>query len=384
MIKRHSLKIDNLLLLVVIVLVLFGTVVVYSASYYDLEIGFRQEAESYYQSMLFYSIIGIVAMLVISFIPYEKMKTFLPAILLVTVVSLIYVIFAGKMIKGARRWIPIGTFTFMPSELAKVALIFFIAWYVDRVGINIRDYKVLGLLIFGGISLVALVYPQKDLATILLLLALMIGMLFVSGTRFIYIAGISSFGVLAGIYFALSESYRSVRIQIWTETLFDRVYEFSDLKLQLMNSIYAISSGGIRGKGIGMSEFSNLRLPDAYSDFIFAIFSEEFGMIGGFILLLLYSFLIYRIFKIAMKCDDLFGFMIASGAGILIGLQVIINIGVALAILPTTGIPLPFISKGGTSILVLLMLVGVVLNISSKNAERRPPAKDKRTFLRRT
>lgn len=377
MIKRHSLKIDYVLLATVIVLVLIGSVVVYSASYYDLEIGFREDGASYYQSMLLFSVIGVAAMIIISFIPYELLKkgSILFLIIAVTIASLFVVMAFGEEIKGAKRWIRVGSFTFMPAELAKVSLIFFISFYIDRVGTKIKQFKVFGLLLVSVLIMVALVYPQRDLATIMLLVILAITMMFVGGAKISNLLSLIPLGGIAFLIMAFKESYRGSRLKIWRETIFDRVYEFSDAKRQLMNSIYAVSSGGVRGKGIGMSEFSNLRLPDAYSDFIFAVFAEEFGFIGSLILLALYSFLVYRIFKIAMDCEDLFGFLVASGTGLVISLQVIINVGVALAILPTTGIPLPFISKGGTSIIITLMLMGVVLNISSKNSEKVSPIK---------
>lgn len=371
MIKRHSLKVDYLLLATVILLVVLGSVIVYSASYYELEIGLRIEADYYYFNVLIYALVGIILMLAISFFPYEYLKKLVPVILLVSVVFLVLVLVAGTSIKGGKRWLEYGGFTFMPSELAKVSIIFLTAWFVDRVGTKLRDYKVFALLFALGLIFVVLVYPQKDLATTLLLIALMMGMYLMAGARISHLLGISVIGVVFGIVAIMAESYRGSRMQIWKETLFDRAYLFTDAKRQIMNSIYAISSGGLTGRGLGMSEFSNLRLPDAYSDFIFAIYAEELGLVGSLLLLFLYAFLIYRVFKTALHCEDLFGFMLAGGTGLLIALHVIINVGVALAILPTTGLTLPFVSKGGTSLVILCMLLGVVLNISSKAHEGR-------------
>lgn len=375
MIKRSSLKIDYWLLFVVIALVALGTVVVYSASFYELEIGFRDPPDYHYKQMLLYATVGIALMILTSFVPYEFIKRIVPVILIVTVLTLFAVIFFGEEINGAKRWIKIGGLTFMPSELAKISIIFLIAWYADKVGKYIKDVRFLGLLLGALAFLLVLVVPQRDLATIVIMLALMLCLLWIANIRRIHLATITGLGIVMGMGLLFWESYRGSRIKIWMETIFDRTYMFSDEKRQIMNSIYAISSGGIRGRGLGFSEFSNMRLSEAYSDFVFAIFAEEFGFIGSLMLLALYAFLLRRIFKVAFECEDLFGFLVAAGTGLIIAFHVLISVGVALAILPTTGIALPFISKGGSSLVILLMMVGVVLNISSHNNEKRQEKK---------
>lgn len=369
MIKRSSFKIDYALLLVVIAMVVFGTVVVYSASFYELEIGFRDPPDYHFRQMLLYAVIGIGLMLVTSFVPYEYIKKMVPYIIGFTLISLIAVIFFGEEINGAKRWIKIQGFTFMPSELAKISIVFLTAWFADRVGKYIRDIKVLSFLLIALLVLVVLVIPQKDLATVIIMTSLIFCLLMLSNIRTSHLVLMAGGASVMGFLLIIFESYRGSRIKIWVDTIFDRTYAFSDEKRQIMNSIYAISSGGMKGRGLGFSEFSNMRLSEAYSDFVFAIFAEEFGFLGSLILLALYAFLIYRIFKIAFGCEDLFGFLIAAGTGLIIGFHVLISVGVALSILPTTGIALPFISKGGSSLVILLMMVGVVLNIGSRNNE---------------
>lgn len=371
MIKRSSLKIDYWLLFVVIVLVALGTVVVYSASFYELEIGFRDPPDYHFKQMLLYATIGIGLMIFTSFVPYEYIKKMVPVILIVTLISLFAVIFFGEEINGAKRWIKIGGLTFMPSELAKISIVFLIAWYADKVGLHIRDIRFLALLLGGVGLIVLLVVPQRDLATVVIMLALILTLLWISNIKKTHLIAMTGIGILFGMVLLFWESYRGSRVKIWLETIFDRTYLFSDEKRQIMNSIYAISSGGIRGRGVGFSEFSNMRLSEAYSDFVFAIFAEEFGFIGSLILLLLYAIVLRRIFKIAFECEDLFGFLIAAGTGLIIAFHVLISVGVALAVLPTTGIALPFISKGGSSLVILMMMLGIVLNISSHNNEKK-------------
>lgn len=369
--KRYAVKIDYWLLIAVVLFVFIGALAVYSASYYELEVSLRYEAHRFFKMNLIYSGIGLMIMLIVSFVPYELIKKFIYPIAIVTILAMLYVWFFGIELKGARRWIELGSVTFMPLELTKITLILVIAKVMDRVGRNIKNINTLGMTLLICFFFLGLALPEKDMATTVLMLAMVFLLLYVNGAKFKHLFLIALVGMIFALILLYSESYRTARVSIWLETLFDNQYEFSDDKRQIMNSIYAISSGELAGKGIGMSAFSKLRLPEAYSDFIFAVLVEETGFIGLLVILLLYAFLIYRIFKIAIECDDAFGYTIASGSGILIMLQVIINIGVTLAIFPTTGITLPFISKGGTSLVMLLLMVGVVLNISASNKERK-------------
>ncbi len=370
--KRYSLKIDYPLLVVVVFLVFIGTLSVFSASYYELEIGMRQEAYHYFKMNLIYAGVGLFLMLLVSFFPYEAIKRLVKYIAFFTAVLMIYVMIGGSEFLGAKRWIKLGDrITIMPLEFAKATIIFIIAWFADKFGDDIRDLKKLLIILFSNSIFIALAIPEKDLATVALMSTLIVGILYVAGANFKHISFIIILGIILAVVLVYAESYRMPRITIWKDTVFDRNYVFTDQKRQIMNSIYAISSGEVFGKGLGMSDFSKLRLPEAYSDFIFSIVVEEFGFVGFLIILSMFAFLVYRIFKIAMECHDVFGFTIAAGTGILISLQVIVNVGVALALVPTTGITLPFISKGGSSLLVLLLLLGVVLNISTSNNERR-------------
>ncbi len=369
--KRYSLKIDYPLLIVIILLVFIGTLAVFSASYYELEIGLRLEAHHYFKMNLIYAGIGLFSMILVSFFPYEAIKKFVRIICIIVLFLMVYVIIDGRDFYGAKRWIQIGSMTIMPLEFAKACLILIIAKYADKAGANIKNIKPFAIILAMCSVFIALAIPEKDLATIVLMIFLILTLLYVIGASFKHLLVIFIVGAVFAIILLYAESYRMPRITIWLDTLFDRNYVFSDDKRQIMNSIYAISSGEIFGKGLGMSDFSKLRLPEAYSDFIFSIVVEEFGFVGLLVILSLFAFLIYRIFKIAMECDDTFGFTIAAGTGILILLQVLINVGVALALLPTTGITLPFISKGGSSLIVLLLLLGVVLNISTSNSERK-------------
>lgn len=367
--KLKFMKIDLLLLMFVLLLVFFGSAIVYSASYYELGVDFNQESHGYLLSTLFFAVLGIISMLVMSFIDFKFHKYLVSIYILLTLALLILVLFIGEDIKGSVRTIKITSrLTIMPSEIAKACLIFSLAFFISNNKKHIKKFVFLTFLILFSLIFVGLVYLQNDFSTSVLILSLVVSLFLISGFKFKHLL-IYALICISMVFFVINkkDSFRSDRMEIWQKTLTDRSYIYEDSRSQIMNSIYAISTGRTTGKGPGLGEFSNLRLSEAYADFIFSVYAEEYGFIGSVLLLLIFLFIIYRIFKIAIECDDFFGFLIAAGVGILISYQVVINVGVALAILPTTGITLPFVSKGGSSLVVNLALIGVVLNISSYN-----------------
>ncbi len=361
-------KIDYSLLIAVFVLVGLGLVMVYSTSYYNL-LAVNKSPEILLMSSLRYVIFGIIAMVAALLINYRVLRHFALVAYLIAIALSIVVLLYGIDIKGGTRWliIPILNISFMPSEFAKVAIIVSFALLIDMAGKKIKQFSHFFVLMLLLGIVCGLTILQHDLSTTAIILLLGMIMLFVGRCNWIYIAILGSVGsVLAYFYTQLNE-YSANRISIWLKSAFDRSYLFSDAKYQITYSIYAIGNGGIFGKGLGMGEMKLLRLPEAYNDFIFAIICEELGLLGALAVLLIFAFVVYRIFAIALKSKDTFGYMLAVGTGVLIALQVIINVGVVTNILPTTGITLPFISKGGTSLVVLMFLIGIVLNISLQN-----------------
>ncbi len=356
---------DYPLLVAVLLLVASGLVMVYSTSFYNMIVANRSP-DTFLVSSIRYAVIGTVVMLVVSQFNYRMYRKLAIPLYLITIVLSIVVLFFGKTVKGGTRWltIPVLDISFMPSELAKISIIILFAWLIAMAGSRIREFKhflVLTLLVavISGLTIL-----QRDLSTTAIIMALSMMILFVGGCNWRYIAGLGVAGVAAAAFYIVQKEYSRLRIAIWLDGLFDRVYAFSDDKYQIIYSIYAVGAGGLKGKGLGMSELKLLRLPDAYNDFIFAIICEEFGFWGALLVLLFFAFIVYRIFLIALKTEDVFGSMIAAGTAILIAMQVVINVGVVTNLLPTTGITLPFISKGGTSLVIMMFLVGVVLNIS--------------------
>ncbi len=361
-------KIDYPLMIVVFVLVSLGLVMVYSTSYYNMLVA-NKAPYTLLLSSIRYVVVGSVAMIAAMLFDYRKLrKVSLLAYLGALALSLV-VLFYGIEMKGGTRWliIPGIRISFMPSEFSKLAVIICFAWLIATAGKRIKEFKhfIILMLFLGLICLLTVL--QRDLSTTAIILVLGMMMLFIGRCNWLYIAISTLICSAPAFFYIVSQKYSSKRIAIWLESVFDRNYIFTLEKYQIIYSIYAIGSGGLFGKGLGMGEMKLLRLPEAYNDFIFAIICEEFGLIGALTVLLLLAFVIYRIFLIALNTKDTFGFMIAAGTGVLIALQTVINIGVVANIFPTTGVTLPFISKGGTSLVTLMFLVGVVLNISLQN-----------------
>ncbi len=361
-------KIDYLLMFAVFVLVALGLVMVYSTSYYNMLAANRAD-NTILLSSIRYVVVGSFVMIFTALVDYRKLKKFaLPTYFVAVLLSFI-VLFFGIELKGGTRWliIPIIRISFMPSEFSKLAIIISFAWLAATAGKRLRNVRHF-LLMFMLLTFVCgLTFLQRDLSTSGIIFMLGMAMLFIANCRFLHVFITT---VVCGAFVvvgAIVQAHSLERVTIWLNSVFDRNYLFAAEKYQIIYSIYAVGSGGLFGKGLGMGELKLLRLPEAYNDFIFAIICEEFGLIGALLVLLLLVFVVYRIFLIALKSKDTFGYMLAAGTGVLIALQAIINIGVVVNIFPTTGVTLPFISKGGTSLVTLMFLVGVVLNISLQN-----------------
>ncbi len=365
--KKYA-KIDYSLLIAVLILVGFGLVMIYSTSYYEL-LADNQSPDALLIGSLRYVVLGIIAMIGASLINYRIYRRFAAVAYLAAISLSFVVLFYGKNVKGGTRWlkVPILNISFMPSEISKLAVIFVFALLIELAGDKIKRLSHFSIMTLLLAVICGLTVLQHDLSTTAIILLLGMTMLFVANCNWLYIATLGVTGTAFAYLYTQINGYSNDRIEAWLLSFPDRVYEFSDKTYQISYSIYAIGNGGIFGKGLGMGEMKLLRLPEVYNDFIFAIICEELGLIGALAVLLIFAFIIYRIFAIAVKSKDRFGYMVAVGAGVLVALQVIINVGVVTNILPTTGITLPFISKGGTSLVILMFLIGIVLNVSLQN-----------------
>lgn len=362
MIKNKSSKPDFLLAFVVILLCFFGIVMVSSASIVSSQERFGNNY--YYVSHQMISfVIGLVLMIAAYFIDYRFWKKNSLILFLTTLVLLLAVFFPviGREFGGARRWIGIGNLLFQPTEIVKLTFIFYLASWLEKKGEGIKNFSI-GFLPFVILMLVLgfLIMSQPDLGTMSVILVTAVVMFFIAGARKYHLA-IGGVGVIALL--AILIKMAPYRLQ--------RFLVFLNPKEQTLGAAYhinqallAVGSGGLWGLGFGQSKQKYLYLPQAYSDSIFAIIAEELGFLRSSLVVLAFVFLAIRGYKIARTAPDKFAMLLASGITTWIVVQAFINIGAMLNLLPLTGVPLPFISYGGSSLMINLMAIGVLLNIS--------------------
>ncbi len=358
-----KLRIDWFLFAIAAGLALFGAVMVYSAS---AMIALREtggESQfTYFYKQFGFTLAGLVVMYAASKVDYRFWQNnwVVFTVLAVTVLFLITV-FGFPPINGARRWIRFSGISFQPSEMTKIALPIFLAWFLTEKEKSIGDLKetvlpCLGILaVFGGLILF-----EPDLGTTLVLCAIFAVTYFAAGAKFLHIASVVMGLAVVGIAALILAPWRVQRLLAFM----DPFAHADDAAYQVVQSLYAIGSGGILGEGFARGQQKLFYLPYPYSDFIFAVVGEELGLIGTLGVVIAFGLLLWRGARAALLAPDRFGKLL--GIGIVTGLivQALFNISVVISILPAKGIPLPFISYGGSSILVTLFAVGILLNIS--------------------
>ena len=363
---------DYNLLAVVIILICFGLVMLYSASSYEATAKFNGDDMYYFRHQALISACAVVLAVFVAFIDYHILMkySFLLYILSLVLMAMVRYTSLGVSAYGSRRWLKIGI-QFQPSEVAKIAIILFMTYMIVRVGRNISTKRgIATLFLIGLLQALAAYFWTDNLSTALIILGISVVMIFLAHpeTRiFIIILVIIVVLVLIALYFVQqnldsSSSFRVRRVLAW---LNPEDY-LSSGGYQVMQGLYAIGSGGLFGKGLGNSTQKLSTIPEAQNDMIFTIICEELGLFGAILLLLLFGYLLYRLFFIAQNAPDLAGTLIASGVFVHIALQVILNICVVLNVIPTTGVTLPFVSYGGTSVLFLMTEIGLALSVSRR------------------
>ena len=347
---------DYGLLLVVMILIVVGLVVLYSTSAYNGRVKFQDEFY-YLKKQVFATTLGILCMYIVARIDYHVWQKYAVFLYVISLILSLAVLFFGDEYNGSKRWLSFGPLSFQPSEFAKLAVILFLAKLIVQCDKKMKKMKTLLLVMLSILPIVGLV-GTNNLSTAIIILGIGVVLVFVASplyAQFVWL-GVSGIGFLA-IFLAL-ESYRLERLAIWRNPeLYEKGY-------QTMQGLYAIGSGGLFGRGSGESIQKLGFVPEAQNDMIFAIVCEEWGLIGAALLILLFFYLIWRFFLIAIRAKDLFGTLIATGAMAHMMIQVILNIAVVTNTIPNTGITLPFVSYGGTSVLFLLTEIGLVLNVS--------------------
>lgn len=353
---------DFILLIVTFTLLALGLIMVYSASAVWADYKFDDSFFFAKRQMLFAGV-GIVAMFFIMNVDYWTWRNFAKVILIVCFVLLVLVLIPGigNVRNGSRSWIGVGAFSIQPSEFMKLAMIAFLAKYLSENQKNITSLKK-GLI--PSLSLVFLAFGmimlQPDLGTGTVMVGTCIVMIFVAGARISHFVGLGVIGLLGFVALIISAPYRIQRITSFLDPWSDP----QNSGFQIIQSLYAIGPGGLFGLGLGQSRQKFFYLPEPQTDFIFAILAEELGFIGGSFVLLLFALLLWRGIRIALGAPDLFGSFLAVGIIAMIAIQVMINIGVVTGLMPVTGITLPFLSYGGSSLTLMLLAIGVLLNIS--------------------
>ena len=362
---------DFVLFITVLVMLGAGLIMVLSASS-PSALSKTGKSYVYVQTQAVSAVLGIVAMLVISKINYktwEKFSGFMVYLAAIALLLAVKIPNLGNEAGGAYRWIDLGFITFQPSELVKIAMILFFAKYLTDHKKKIHKFKegFIYPLLWLVPVIAILVFVQSHLSASLVIIMLVAILMLMAGTRLRYFMtiGVGAAGLGGAALYILAKffdigAYRLERLTAFMDPWSDP----TDKGFQIIQSLYAIGSGGLFGVGLGNSTQKYLYLPEPQNDFIFAVIAEELGFIGCIAIITLFGIFIWRGVLIAMKAPDSYGSLVAIGITALIGLQAIINIAVVTSSIPNTGMPLPFFSYGGTSLLILLCSVGILLNIS--------------------
>ncbi len=353
---RNEQKIDFWLLTVTMILAGIGLVMVYSSSMY-LSMERYGSGTNYFVKQVVHIAIGFTAMLILTKLNYRGYAK-LGKFLLITGLSLLTVLLIKNRIDGigVNRWLRIVGLSFQPSEPMKIMLIIFLADAISRMGDRIRSFKE-GFLPLTAVVLLTfgLVFLEPDLGIASLLLFIGFYMLFVGRAKIVHLLAIITPAIVSIMFMVKKVPYMRRR---WIEFI------DPEMAYQIKQSIISIGSGGLLGVGLGNSTQKYYFLPELHTDFVFSILAEELGFLGTSLLLFLTFVYVIRGLKIARQAPDIFGFLLASGLTMMIGIQVFVNIGVAVRLLPTTGMTLPFISYGGSSIVISFAATGILLNIS--------------------
>ncbi|ANE47453.1 stage V sporulation protein E [Paenibacillus swuensis] len=364
---------DFLLLILTLLLVGFGLVMVFSASSAIAltDARFNNDALYFTKKQAVWIGLGIFVMLVVMNIPYASFKKLIFPIFFITIVALILVLFFGDVRNGARSWFGIGSFGIQPSELAKISIILYLGALIAKKKDNIRDFKrgLLPIIIIVGL-VAGLIMLQPDLGSCLILLSCTAVMVWAGGANLKHLTVITLLGasvviLVVGITYlsdpeGFVSNYRYERFTAFMDPLADEL----DTGFQLINSLRAFGHGGFFGAGFGHGIQKLHYLPEPHNDFIFATIGEEFGFLGSFMFILIYLTFIWRGLIVSMRCPDLYGSLVGTGIMSLFAIQGIVNIGGVTGSMPITGVTLPFISYGGSSLLITMFSMGIVLSIS--------------------
>lgn len=370
--KQEEYFFDYTLLFIVLFLLVFGLVMLYSVSSYKAALDYKGDSAYYLKKQVLATILGLAAMFTVALINYHFWERFAVVGYIVSVVSIALVKSPiGKTTKGASRWIVIGPLSIQPAEIAKLAMILFLAVMVCKMGKSIRTWKGFFMTLLAPAPVAVMIWQiTNNLSSAIIVMGIAVLMIFVATPdylKYILFAAAGAGGAAAIVMYIVHNAgkgtdFRGERILAWLDP---QAYA-SGKGFQTLQALYAIGSGGLLGKGLGRSMQKLGFLPEPQNDMIFSIICEELGLFGAFAIILLFVILLWRFMIIANNAPDLFGSLLVVGVLGHIAIQVILNIAVVTKTIPNTGISLPFISYGGTSVLFLLVEIGLVLSVSRR------------------
>lgn len=368
--RKEDKKPDYILIITIVALVILGLIVLSSAS---AVMSYERFGSNYYfftHQLLYGVIFGIIAFLFTSKVDYHHWKK-LAAIMLVLTLGLLLVVFIpglGLEHGGARRWIHLGSFTFQPTELAKLTFLLYLATWLDKKQKGIKDWKygfVPFVTILGVISLLIILQPDVGTMSVIILIA--ITTYFVAGARYSHLLVLGAGGVAGFIMLIKLAPYRMARLTVFLNPELDP----QGIGYQINQALLAVGSGGLFGRGLGKSIQKYNYLPEASGDSIFAIIAEELGFIRVLLLIGLFLLLAIRGFKVAKRAPDFYGKLLACGVTSWICFQAFMNMAAITGLMPLTGIPLPFVSYGGSALLFALAAMGILVNVSKQTVDKK-------------
>ena len=361
---KNKFYVDYVLLALVILLVLFGVFVIYSASSYQSQVVYG-DRYFFLKKQIVGALLGLGVLVLFTFVPIQRLKKFDWVFLLVSVLglALVFVPGLGKTTYGASRWINLGPITIQPSELAKFGFIFFSASRLSSAKTDPKTFRAMLPTLLSGGLVCLLIILEPNMSITMCVGLCMLAMLFVGGCSIRHFIMLIIPVILIVPLLIVLEPYRMKRLTAFLDPWSSPLEE----GFQLIQSYYALGSGGAFGVGYGNSRQKNLFLPFAESDFIFSIIGEEFGFVVCVLLIIVYALIVYRGYKIAKNAPTRFECYLTAGITSLIAIQTLLNIAVVTGSIPPTGLPLPFISAGSTSLLVFMSAIGVVLNVDRQS-----------------
>lgn len=371
------------MLTIALSLCILGILMVFSASQVTTasSVDFDRDPFFFLKRQLVFLGVGLGALILARRVDLERWRPWLGMPMLISCMGLLgLVLVAGPEINGAHRWLVLGPLRFQPAEFAKLAMIFYMADFLARRGEKVASFLriVPALAIFG--TVLVLIEREPDLGTALVVAGVFMAMLFIAGGRLVHLGGMAAAGAVVVVVSVIAKPYRMKRITSFLDPMSDP----QGSGYHSIQSLMALGSGGVWGRGVGASHAKYKYLPEAHTDYIFAILGEELGLVGTLSVVTLFLTLLYKGFKVAVRARRPYLRYLAAGITFQLTLQALLNIGVVCGALPSTGIPLPFISYGGTSLLFSLASIGLLLNISELNSIHREQARAPRRKERRT